>query len=145
MKGGNTVIKIINGVYGMKVGNRVVPVTEKDGPIELAPEKEARLVRKGVAVYVDLPADDASPLIPEETEDKLPDDNAETGKELPEYNEDMTREQLNKIALEYGIEEPQKARNKAELISWLDEIVDGELDGDEDMPPVFDAADAVGD
>lgn len=138
-------IKIINGVYGMKVGNRVVPVTEKDGPIELAPEKEARLVRKGVAVYVDLPADDASPLIPEETEDKLPDDNAETGKELLEYNEDMTREQLNKIALEYGIEEPQKARNKAELISWLDEIVDGELDGYEDMPPVFDAADAVGD
>ena len=137
-------IKIINGVYGMKVGNRVVPVTEKDGPIELAPEKEARLVKKGVAVYVDLPADDASPFIPEETEDKLP-DNAETGRELPEYNEDMTREQLNKIALEYGIEDPQKARNKAELISWLDEVVDGELDDDEDMPPVFDATDAVGD
>ena len=127
-------IKIVNGVYGMKIGNRVIPVTEKDGPIELAPEKEARLVKKGVAVYVDLPADDASPLIPEEPEDKL-----------PEYNEDMTREQLNKIALEYGIEDPQKARNKAELISWIDEIVDGELDDDEDMPPVFDAADAVGD
>jgi len=128
-------IKIINGVYGMKVGNRVVPVTEKDGPIELAPEKEARLVKKGVAVYVDSPTtDDAFPFTPEEPEDKL-----------PEYNEDMTREQLNKIALEYGIEDPQKARNKAELISWLDEIVDGELDDDEDMPPVFDAADAVGD
>lgn len=128
-------IKIVNGVYGMKVGNRVVPVTEKDGPIELTPEKEARLVKKGVAVYVDKPTtDDAFPFTPEEPEDKL-----------PEYNEDMTREQLNKIALEYGVEDPQKARNKAELISWIDEIVDGELDDDEDMPPVFDAADAVGD
>lgn len=127
-------IKIINGVYGMKVGNRVVPVTEKDDPIKLAPEKEARLVKKGVAVYVDSPTtDDAFPFTPEEPEDKL-----------PEYNEDMTREQLNKIALEYGVEDPQKARNKAELISWLNEIVGGEHE-DEDMPPVFDAADAVGD
>jgi hypothetical protein len=123
-------IKIVNGVYGMKIGNRVIPVTEKDGPIELAPEKEARLVKKGVAVYVDKPTTD---------------DASEVEKKLPKYNEDMTREQLNKIALEYGIKEPEKARNKAELISWIDAAVNGEPDEDDDMPPVFNAADAVGD
>jgi hypothetical protein len=123
-------IKIVNGVYGMKIGNRVIPVTEKDGPIELAPEKEARLVKKGVAVYVDKPTTD---------------DASEVEKKLPKYNEDMTREQLNKIALEYGIKKPEKARNKAELISWIDAAVNGEPDEDDDMPPVFNAADAVGD
>lgn len=138
-------IKIVNGVYGMKVGNRVAPVTEKDGPIELTPEKEARLVKKGVAVYVDKPTTDDALTCPQKGAESDLSDKSEVERKLPKYNEDMTREQLNKIALEYGIKEPQKARNKAELISWIDAAVNGEPDEDDDMPPVFDAADAVGD
>lgn len=131
-------IKIINGVYGRKVGNRVVPVTAKDGPIELTPEQEERLVKKGVAVYVDTKKE-VAPIDPPEDPEDIELDEEETDEEsveLPAYNEDMTRDQLNEIAIEYGIEEPQKARNKAELIAWIDEVAAEE-------PPTFDAADAV--
>lgn len=132
-------IKIINGVYGRKVGNRVVPVTAKDGPIELTPEQEERLVKKGVAVYVDKPKKEAAPIDPPEDPEDIELEEEETDEEsveLPAYNEDMTRDQLNEIAIEYGVEEPQKARNKAELIAWIDEAAAEE-------PPTFDAADAV--
>jgi hypothetical protein len=132
-------IKIINGVYGRKVGNRVVPVTAKDGPIELTPEQEERLVKKGVAVYVEKPKKEVAPTDPPEDPEDIGPGEEETDEEsveLPAYNEEMTRDQLNEIAMEYGIEEPQKARNKAELISWIDEAAAEE-------PPTFDAADAV--
>lgn len=46
-------IKIIKGVYGHEVGKQVIGVTEKDAPITLSPEQEERLVRLGVAEYVE--------------------------------------------------------------------------------------------
>lgn len=133
-------IKIVNGVYGRKVGNRVVPVTAKDGPIELTPEQEERLVKKGVAVYVDKPKKPVAPIDPPEDPKGIDSEEETDGEsaELPAYNEDMTRDQLNEIAKEYGIEEPQKAKNKAELIAWIDEAA-----ADDEEPPTFNAADAV--
>lgn len=131
-------IKIINGVYGKKEGNRVIPVTANDGPFELTPEQEARLVKRGVAVYVDKPKD--TPTLSQQVNT-----DGNTEDRLPDYNEDMTREQLNQIAEIYGIAEPQKVRNKTELIALLDAAKAGELNDDEELPPSFDAADAVGD
>jgi len=46
-------IKIIKGIYGHVDGGRIVPRTSKDPPFSLTPEKEAQLVRKGVAQYTD--------------------------------------------------------------------------------------------
>lgn len=48
-------VKIIKGTYGYWNGHSVELKTEKDGPFEMEPEKEQRLVNKGVAVYVDAP------------------------------------------------------------------------------------------
>ena len=45
-------IKIINGIYGYKQGNSIIPKTKKDEPFECDKAEEARLVQLGVAVYV---------------------------------------------------------------------------------------------
>ena len=130
-------IKIINGVYGRRVGGRIIPMTANDGPFELTPEQEERLVKKGVAAYVDKP---------KVTTESVKEGNPPAGEDdLPDYNEEMTREQLNKIAAAYGIKEPQKAKNKAELIALIDEAKAEAINDDEEQPPSFAAADAVGD
>lgn len=46
-------IKIIAGVYGLRKNGRVEPITAKSEPISLAKAEEARLVKAGVAEYVD--------------------------------------------------------------------------------------------
>ena len=47
-------IKIIKGIYGYKdVKGSIIPKTSQDDPFSLTEEQEARLVRKGVAEYVD--------------------------------------------------------------------------------------------
>ena len=46
-------IQIIAGTFGYYNGRKVVPITNADGPQKFDPELEARLVKKGVAKYVD--------------------------------------------------------------------------------------------
>lgn len=59
-------IRIIRGVYGYVDSNGAVsPKTVKDEPFSLDEEKEARLVKQGVAEYV-------GKAEPEETEDAEP-------------------------------------------------------------------------
>ena len=45
-------IKIINGIYGLRNGNSVIPKTSKDEPFSCDKTEEARLVKLGVAEYV---------------------------------------------------------------------------------------------
>lgn len=45
-------IKIINGIYGLREGNSIIPKTSKDEPFECDKAEEARLVKLGVAEYV---------------------------------------------------------------------------------------------
>ena len=45
-------IVIIKGTYGHVDGGRLVPKTSKDPPFSIDPEKEAKLVEKGVARFV---------------------------------------------------------------------------------------------
>lgn len=111
-------IKIISGIYGMKKGRMVVPVTEKDGPIEIDPEREKELVEAGIAKYV-------------ETEKQ---EEAETEEEL----KDKKVDELKAIADEMGIEYPDRVK-KAELIALIE---DGEAETDEEAPS-FDPAEAV--
>ena len=46
-------IEIIAGTFGYYNGRKVIPITKEDGPQQFDPELEARLVKQGVAKYVD--------------------------------------------------------------------------------------------
>ena len=54
-------IKIIKGSYGKKVGKSITRIDAGADPIELSPEQEERLVRIGVAEYVNVAANDTLP------------------------------------------------------------------------------------
>lgn len=119
-------IKIIKGSYGMKRGAHVEPIHAGSDPIELSKEKEDRLVRLGVAVYVNKQVDVV------ECDDETQDDaNAD---ELPKYSEDMKLTDLKEIAKVYGVD-ASPMRTKKDVIAAIDAARD-EL-------PVVDADDLV--
>jgi hypothetical protein len=150
-------IKIIKGTYGHREGKRIIPKTPADGPFQATPEQEQRLVKLGVAVYVDAPA--AAPKAPEGT-----DAGGKDVDELPAYNIDMKLDELKEIAKAYGVD-ASDARKKADVIAMIeaakaeeleengqdDEDHDGEDQDDEtpevvddgEEPPSLDAADPV--
>lgn len=106
-------IKIIKGSYGMRVKHSIVAVTAASEPIELSKEKEERLVRLGVAVYVDK-IDNNGQL--NEGADAQDDEIVD---EFPEYNEDMKLSELKEIAKVYGID-ASSMRSKKEVIEAID-------------------------
>ena len=100
-------IQIVQGTFGYWNGTSVVPKTSKDGPLELEPTLEQRLVEKGVAVYVNAePQAPAAPPAPTGAEDSGNSDPANsvqgepTGADdgLPEYNADMKLDELKELA-----------------------------------------------
>lgn len=150
-------IKIIKGTYGYRKGNRIIPKTPADDPFTATPEQEARLVRLGVAVYVDAPVEAPTAPTPKAPE------KAETGSkdvdELPAYNIDMKLDELKEIAKAYGVD-ASDARKKADVIAMIeaakaetheendqdDEDPENEIPeayDDDEEPPSLDAADPV--
>ncbi len=148
-------IQIIAGTFGYNNGRKVIPITSADGPIELDPVLEARLVAKKVAVYV----------TPDAEETK-----AETD-ELPTYNPDMKLADLQAAAAAYGVN-ASAMRRKADVIAAIeaaqdkaaeepdeepdedpdedldeepDEDPDADIDaeGDDEPPPALGATDPV--
>lgn len=155
-------IKIIKGTYGYRKGKRIIPKTPADDPFTATPEQEARLVKLGVAVYVEAPAaatkTPAAPKAPEGT-----DAGSKNVDELPEYNIDMKLDELKEIAKAYGVD-ASDARKKADVIAMIEaakaedpegetpegDDQDGEDPDDEapegddgEAPPSLDAADPV--
>jgi len=127
-------IKIIQGTYGHCEGARIIPKTPADEPFEATPEREQRLVRLGVAVYVETEL-----TVPEASAAKVAgSDNGENDGSLPEYNVDMKMDELKEIAQAYGVD-ASKARSKAEIIAIIDMAREGEVDEDGEIPPVFGA------
>lgn len=120
-------IKIIKGSYGMRVKKSIVAVPAGSDPIELSKEKEERLVRLGVAVYV-TEQDDVVEQ-PGEGSDKTQDD--EIVDEFPEYNEEMKLSELKDIAKVYGID-ASSMRSKKEVIEAIDAARDELPDVDAD-------------
>lgn len=116
-------IKIIKGTYGMRCGSHIEPITAGSDPILLEKEKEERLVRLGVAVYVNTeyagnPQDDETQQ-PETGAGNPQDD--ENAAELPDYNEDMKLSELKEIAKVYGID-ASAMRTKKEVIEAMDAV-----------------------
>lgn len=120
-------IKIIKGSYGMRVKTSIVAVPAGSDPIELSKEKEERLVRLGVAVYV-TEQDDAAEQ-PSESSGKTQDN--EIVDEFPEYNEDMKLSELKDVAKVYGID-ASSMRSKKEVIEAIDAARDELPDVDAD-------------
>lgn len=147
-------IKIVKGTYGQRIGERIIPKTEADGPFETTPEQEKRLVDLGVAVYVETQS--AATKAPEDP--PAAPTGAEAGSDdvdqLPEYNADMKLDELKEIAKAYGVD-ASDARKKADVIAMIeaakaddqddedpdDETPEGDDDGE--APPSIDAADPV--
>lgn len=136
-------IKMIAGVYGYKEGGIIMPKDKNSDPFSLEPEREAELVKRGLAVYANL-------IIPEEEpepagqndEDGQNDDgsqNDEDGqKQKPEYSEKMKLPELQALAASYGLD-AQKMRAKAEVVKLLDDY----FKDDNEQPPSFGAIDPV--
>ena len=118
-------IKIISGTYGHLIDGRVRPKTAGSEPFSLTPAEEARLVSRGIAVYVNeapAPADASIGL-----------------DSIPEYSTRNTVKELQAIAAQYGITF-EEGVTKAQMVEILDQYHAGE---DDDEAPTFDAAEAV--
>ena len=109
-------IKIIKGSYGMRCGKSVQAVPAGSDPIELDKDKEERLVRLGVAVYV-TKEDDVDTYRHEGSEAAQEDD--EIVEEFPEYSEDMKLAELKAVAEAYGID-ASSMRSKKEVIEAIE-------------------------
>lgn len=155
-------IKIIKGTYGYRKGKRIIPKTPADDPFTATPEQEARLVKLGVAVYVEAPAAaPKTPAVPKAPEGT--DAGSKNVDEMPEYNIDMKLDELKEIAKAYGVD-ASDARKKADVIAMIEaakaedpegetpegDDQDGEDPDDEapegddgEAPPSLDAADPV--
>lgn len=106
-------IRIIRGVYGHYTGGHVVPKDKMSNPFLLDPEQEARLVRSGVAVYVEEPN--------------------------MKYSMETKVEDLRQIAKRMGLIF-SVGTTKSEMIARMDAFKNGNTDDD---TPKFDVAEAV--
>lgn len=140
-------IKMIAGVFGFRdPKGHVIPICAGEF-CEVDDAVGARLVDKKVAVEV-VPVDEIPPGATvegddEEPEEKAPDDEEEKEATFPEFDEDMTRAELDAIALQMGAtpEEVSGAKNKAAVIALLEELkADFEA---ESQAPELDAAAAI--
>ena len=137
-------IKIVQGVYGFLDKDGIVrPKTETDEPFELLPEQEARLVRLGVAQYVETTMEYTEQV---ETEDEQGpigfDETPPDERALTEY----TVKELREIGKEYGLTF-KVGTSKADMVKAIEaaeaELVVSAEDEDSEPAPVFDASEAV--
>lgn len=145
-------IQIIAGTFGYYNGRKVVPITSADGPQKFDPELEARLVKKGVAKYVDeQPAAPAPASEPEREPEGTPE--AGEAPAAPEYDEDMKLDELKEVAAAYGVD-TSAMRKKADVIVAIEKAKAGgkaddetgdneEAPEDDEAPPQIGAADPV--
>lgn len=130
-------IQIIKGTYGYQDKNGIVkPKTAADEPFELSEAQEARLVERGVAVYVNA----GSTALP-------------GGVVGVSWDVTMKADKLRAIAKEMGLTFPV-GTSKAAMVEAMDKHMadiaeagetageDYSVDGDEDAP-TFDATEAV--
>lgn len=136
-------IQIIRGVYGYLDRDGIVrPKTEDDGPFTLMPEQEERLVRLGVAQYVNsvkLPPEPAD--FEEEEEPAGEEETLDVDIPLSEFSVKELREMGKNYGLTFKV-----GMSKAEMISAIEAAeaaLDEDVYEDGEDAPVFDAAEAV--
>lgn len=121
-------VEIIKGTFGYFDGRKVKPLSEKDGPQIFDPELEERLVKQGVARYVETKASAEKP--------------SEGADGLPAYDKTMKLNDLKEIAKLYGVD-ASKCASKAEVCDLIDAKLaedsgesgeDGDEEGDGEQP-----------
>ena len=130
-------IKMIAGVYGYREGGIITPKDKNSEPFSLEPEREAELVKRGLAVYANLIIPEEEPEPAGQNDDGSQND--EDGqKQKPEYSEKMKLPELQALAASYGLD-AQKMRAKAEVVKLLDDY----FKDDNEQPPSFGAINPV--
>ena len=132
-------IQIIAGTYGMRKGNRVIPVTKNSGPISLPEEQENELVAQGIAVFVGKKVSDS------DSEGRIREEKASTAERntQEESLESMKLAKLKELAREYGID-PDGVNRKADLIAAIREAqAEEDTVEDNEAPPQLEAAGIV--
>ena len=162
-------IQMIAGVYGLPVKQpngktRVVAKGPNDGPFSIAPEREAELVARHMARYVEQPEPDHIPDVSDDSADVYDPETGPIGFDeippeeitgIPEYNEAMKASELREIGAMCGLTF-KVGMKKAEMVAALDKYIEentvdgvevdenGEIAVDDDEPaPTFDASEAV--
>ena len=135
-------IKIVNGVYGYVDKHGFVrPKDCNSEPFVTSPEQEARLVKLGVAEYVDEP-EKAEP-VNEPAQVQSPEIGEEAAHLDPDQLKELTNAELKAMAEDMGID-TAKLKTKAQLIAAITEVPledaiaeddDGVDDGE--APPVL--------
>lgn len=133
-------IQILAGVYGHNENGHVRPVRPGDPPIKVDDKIGARLVKAGVAAELVDEVPKEATIVDENDNELEPDTVAD---DFPEYDEYMTRQELEEIALEVGIDaaELKEAKNKKAIIKLLDDAR-AEFEEDDDAPDI-DPAEAI--
>lgn len=140
-------IQIIAGTFGYYNGRKVVPITNADGPQKFDPELEARLVKKGVAKYVDEKPVAPAPAAEPEREPGATSE-PDGAPAAPEYDEGMKLDELKEVATAYGVD-ASAMRKKADIIDAIEKAkaaaneADDDQTGDNEEPPQIGAADPV--
>lgn len=142
-------IKIVKGVYGYVDKHGFVrPKDCNSEPFNTSPEQEARLVKLGVAEYVDEPA--KVPTVNEPAQAQSSKNDEETARLDPDQLKELTNAELKAMAEDMGID-TAKLKTKAQFIEAItavdvvpgpDEDSEG-MEDDGEAPPAFDAAEAV--
>lgn len=134
-------IKMIRGTFGLPVNGIVVPKDKNSEPFNASEEQEARLVKRGFAVYVDSVegADDSAPIGFDETPPQGEEHNLDEmgAKELRAYGKEL--------GLSFGVgitKATMIAAIREALAEGADDSEDEEFEDDEEAPE-FDASEAV--
>lgn len=113
-------IKIIKGIYGYRNKNGIIePKTTESPAFSLTAEQEERLVKRGVASYVNSENGEVAQVQQENSEETL-----------EEQLENMNFNDLKKLAKEKGVDQGKKEDMIAAIL---------ELEQDEEDAPELDA------
>ena len=145
-------IEMIAGVFGLPIKDksgktiRIKGMGPNDGPFSVSPEREAELVKKGIARYAEPPKVDANQQDDDSVDTSTPIGFDETppvdteDEDTPKPLEELSRDELREVCKEYGL--PYKANaSKAKLIEIITEFQNSAADTED--APTFDPAEAV--
>lgn len=135
-------IQMKTGTFGLPVNGIVKAMTKDSGPFNASKEQEARLVKLGLAVYVD-----EDPIGFDETPDIEEDEVTEDETPIKPL-EDMTANELRALGKEYGLSF-KVGTSKTEMVEAITDAQNIHDDEDEvteddgEGAPTFDASQAV--
>lgn len=122
-------IRVICGTVGIYINDMFTTKSAADGVFDVSDDVAERFVGLGVAEYADGKAETSKPVVHEEPVQE---------EETDLYS--LTNSELKKMVEDLG-GDASHCRNKAQLVAFVQELQ--EEDEDDELPPVWSAADPV--